>query len=106
MDVIAKKYADSLWNKVSELIVESQVSKHPKPMLYVLQPIIDEIAKLRVAIERLESEKNAKLLPPSADPLITGRTPTPWMVENAHKIRKDDFYDESRSEDDLRRKYS
>lgn len=44
--------------------------------------------------------------PPSTEPLIIGRVPSRWLLDNGHLIKKDDFYNESLSEDDLKRMYT
>jgi hypothetical protein len=47
----------------------------------------------------------AETLPPSIEPAIVGRIPAPWMVANMHRISRDDFYDQTMTEGDLKRKY-
>lgn len=38
--------------------------------------------------------------------LITGRVPSGWLMDNAHKISRNDFYNPLLSEDDLKKKYN
>jgi hypothetical protein len=44
-------------------------------------------------------------LPLPTEPAIIGRVPTPWILENMHRISREDFYNESLSEDDLKKLY-
>ncbi len=46
-----------------------------------------------------------KTLPLSPEPLIRGRVPSRWLLDNIHVISHEDFYDETLTEDELRRKY-
>jgi len=41
-----------------------------------------------------------------AEPLIQGRTPSPWLMKVVNQISSADFYNEHLSEDDLKRKYT
>jgi hypothetical protein len=36
------------------------------------------------------------------EPLITGRTPSPWLMDNLHFIRQREFYDSCITEDGLK----
>ena len=45
-------------------------------------------------------------LPINIKPLIEGRVPSQWLFNHLHSITKEDFYDFSLSEDDLKKKYS
>lgn len=44
--------------------------------------------------------------PPSLEPIIKGRVPTPWLVRNMSSISKEDFYNEALTEEDLKDKYN
>lgn len=45
-------------------------------------------------------------LPPSLEPLLKGRVPSAWLVHNGNKISKEDFYNETLTEEDLKAKYT
>jgi hypothetical protein len=41
--------------------------------------------------------------PISIYPIIEGRTPTHWIMENYRKLTREEFYNQSLSEDDLKK---
>lgn len=44
-------------------------------------------------------------LPISTQPLIEGRTGSKWLLDNMYRISEEDFYNQSLTEDDLKKKY-
>ena len=45
------------------------------------------------------------IVPIVPKPVIEGRVPTQWMLDNMHRISREDFYDQSLTEEDLKRIY-
>lgn len=43
--------------------------------------------------------------PPTATLAIEGRVPTAWLLENMHKVSREDFYNQELTEENLKDKY-
>ena len=63
----------------------------------------DNQSRLCANIAALLTNKSLTPLPISTAPLIEGRRTTRWIMENSHKLHKHELYDQSLTEDDLRK---
>lgn len=44
------------------------------------------------------------MMKPSIMPAIEGRVPTAWLLEHGHQLTREEFYDQSLTEDDLKKR--
>jgi hypothetical protein len=62
-------------------------------------------AWLRAELRKIATPDNKKPpeLPPSTKPAIDGRIPTAWLLDHANELSTEEFYNQSLTEEDLKR---
>lgn len=109
---IAKEYEKALLATAKPLFLMSKFGHNEYDTLSLWGKFLVKlgIKKLKSVIPAHKGKtirfRRYAAFPPSPEPLIKGRVPTPWILRNMYSISKEDFYNEELTEEDLKKKYS